>query len=229
MHGLPGRRGGRRLGGPCGLLKSVGGEMDETVKVIEVLKTVTYEAMAILLPGLIVVWPFWPGVKSSFVLDGSGTLGLAVVGFIAGLALQGVSRRFINKVLGRFLLKPDVRVVQLCKAIVDSQLKPAGELPEEFLLDYCLSSIGTNRAMHDKFVALRDSARGLMLSMPVFAVGVLVTPYKNCCGGLEWFAVPLALVAAAAFARRYARYEALPRQIVFSQFLAQEAKKPIGP
>lgn len=61
--------------------------------------------------------------------------------------------------------------------------------PSEATLDVCLTQVGARRAIYDKFIALRDTARGLAFATVIAGVLVIWDDWGPLTSGGWWYAV----------------------------------------
>jgi hypothetical protein len=205
--------------------------MLETLKsLLDAAKATTYELLALLLPGAVVlaVLECTCGVTMPF-----GTVGAIAAAYVFGTVLQAVADFVLKLEKVASWIKIDKDDYKPTKAyalqVIQKRLQAA---PEAATLDICLTQVGARRTIYDKFIALRDTARGLAFATPIAAVLVICDEWPVLWGG--WTACSIAKVAGAvllsivlflAFIQRYARFHPLAHQAVFGQFLAIQLDK----
>lgn len=200
--------------------------MDTLKSFLEALKATTYGALAILLPGAAIVELSLRVVRFDALLMKAGVISYVAVAYVAGAALQGVAaflfaRRPLRSLSNNNKLRQSEDHAQ---RILESRL--GEKLSRERVLDLCLSRVETRREGYDKFVALRDMSRALVL-VSIFAAAAITVRHRHDLLTKQ-YGVPLlaCLVAAAAFVERYRCFAPLGRQIVFAQFIAEGVKPP---
>jgi hypothetical protein len=144
----------------------------ETLKwLLDTAKVFTYELLAVLLPGAVVL----SVLEQEYALLVPGaTLGAINGAYVIGIVVQGVAdfglrRDWIAKRLGNESAWKESAVYALC--VIRRTLE---DMPERAALDICLTHIGAGRVVYDKFVSLRDTARGLALATLVASMSIIV-------------------------------------------------------
>jgi len=131
----------------------------------------TYELLAVLLPGAVVLAVL---VQEYALVVPGATLGAIAGAYVIGIVLQGVAdfglkREWIAKRLGNESAWKESAAYAL--GLIRRTLE---DVPERAALDICLTHVGAGRVVYDKFVALRDTARGLALATLVASVSIIV-------------------------------------------------------
>jgi len=199
----------------------------ETLKgLLDATKAFTYELLAVLLPGAVVL----AALEHEYALVVPGdALGGASAAYVIGIVLQGMAdfglkRAWIAKRLSNESAWKETSdyALRLIRRTLD-------EVPERATLDICLTRVGAGRVVYDKFVALRDTARGLALATLVASVSIIVGDWPAITAGAAGYAfakatgaIALALAVFLAFIQRYARFHPLALQEVYGQFLATQ-------
>lgn len=198
--------------------------MDSIKGLLELAKNYAYELLALVLPGAILV----AAAGDAFDMQPLGnSIGFLVAGYATGVALQGAASAVVHK-LWKSAAQPDIAVEKLVAAELAGDL--GAEAPMSCALDFCLSRLGADRTVYDKFIALRDTARGLAIAAPVSA-GLFIWGHwsflwtgSRLTGLVRLGLVLLAasLVSLATFSR-YRRFAPLAKNAVFGQYLALRA------
>lgn len=189
--------------------------MEQLKSLIESFKLGVYDLLAVLLPGAAVV----EGV--AIALDLGDALakqsGFLVAGaiFVVGLFLQAIAASYRPLVAHPSVEEMRDRV----KKVIDGKLRGL-DLPRSELLNYCLSTIESRRAVHDKFVALRDMTRGLAVAAAVVCVALLFGRPLPLAG--RAYAVVVSAAVVWLLWTRYRTFAPLAELAVYSQFLAAE-------
>lgn len=198
--------------------------MDALKSLLELLKCYAYELVALVLPGAMLVAA--ANDTTGFQPIG-GAVGLVVAAYAIGVAVQGASSLIVHK-FWKNSADPNAEVVALALAEAETDLGRA--VPESALLDFCLSRVGADRNVYDKFTALRDTARALGSSAPVAAA---LATYGHWAG--IWTGSTLAglarissvvigtLLFSFACFSRYQRFSPLAKNAMFGQYLALRA------
>jgi hypothetical protein len=199
----------------------------ETLKgLLDATKAFTYELLAVLLPGAAVLAVI--GHEYALVVP-SETLAATAAAYVIGIVLQGVAdyclkRTWIAKRLGN-----DSAWKEAAAYALNVIRKTLAEVPECAALDICLTRVGAGRVVYDKFIALRDTARGLALATLVASVSIIVGNWTAITAGSVGYAVAkatgaiaVALAVFLALIQRYARFQPLALQAVYGQFLATQ-------
>ncbi len=200
----------------------------EGVKIlIDSVKSTTYELLALVLPGAILLLAALSAVGVT--LPG-GTVVLLGASYAAGMALQGIGdflfKRSPLKKLAEVPAKwkeTQVYALRLINRRLDHPI------PDWAVLDVCLTRVEARRTVYDKFTALRDTARGLAVVTPILAGLLLRIYWSQLTVGSLWLVIAklaamLATTASVfmAFAQRYTRFHPLAQQVVYGQFIALE-------
>lgn len=202
--------------------------MLETLKgLVETAKATTYELLALLLPGAVVLATLEYTCEIAIPFATVGTIGAA---YILGTVLQAVAdftlkRERVSKLLcGNH--SPWQPSADYALRLIQKKLEAA---PREATLDVCLTQVGPRRIIYDKFIALRDTARGLAFATLIAAAFVIVDHWSGIVSGSVGFAIVkvagavlLTLCLFLAFIQRYARFHPLALQAVYGQFLATQ-------
>lgn len=202
--------------------------MLETLKgLLDTAKATTYELLALLLPGgvILAVLGGTCGITIPF-----GTVGAIAAAYVFGTVLQGVADYVLKREKIAGWIKSDKADSQTTAdyalQVIQKQLQA---VPKEATLDICLTQVGARRTIYDKFIALRDTARGLAFATVIVAVlvirdqwSVLSSGSTGCAVAKVGGAVVLAIALFLAFIQRYARFHPLAHQVVYGQFLATQ-------
>lgn len=199
---------------------------------IEAAKANTYELLATVLPGAALVTATARALGLPVPADAIVLLGYA---YAVGLAVQGIGSAIVVFATRRSKRPAGLSPSQ-AQALALVRKEMGDDFPQEALLDVCLTRIGTDRSVYDKFVALRDTSRGLaVVTLPVVA-SVLVQKWATVygAGGLAGVAKVGALLVGGGlvtfgFIERYRRFSPLAAQIVHGQFLAKQFAAKDGP
>jgi hypothetical protein len=211
----------------------------ESIKgIVESLKVTLYEWLGIFLPGLcavesvrVVLLPIKNVVPGSprpdsgaSLFDPTSVVAYLVLAYIAGLAVQGLSALVLEKLIGRFFPSPVSEDRQAARAVANALVK--GDLPEDLLVSFCLSRVDTKRSAYDRFLALRDMTRALVLISAATGIEVLAADTRRVAPNHKvWLALGC-LLATAGFLERFIRYRPLPNQALFGLFLSAELTPP---
>lgn len=212
--------------------------LDSFRTLLDGLKTATYEVLAVLLPGVVLAHL---GLAFFAVPIPDNGVGMLVASYIIGLAVQGlaswmVSIQWLKKRLSAEASPdatprsptPSLTPEAYAAAIVRRKLDDA--VPDGAIFDICLTRIGAGRQVYDKFIALRDAARGLAAASVVAAI--LVAIHKGGAfldSARPTAAVVALLVGMVLFLERYRRFAALGAQVVYGQFIAAQLDAPAPP
>lgn len=197
-------------------------------------KITIYEILAILLPGTTAI-----EVIRRVVLGPDarppGTLVYILVAYIAGITAQGFCAFLVD--LGKPIkqrwrarrrapaqevapadAKPgdDEEVIEVASALARSRLGFA--VPKAALLDFCLTRIDARRTIYERFVAMRDMARGVGFSAVLLFGCALFADWPS--GRHAWAAGIVSVIAVLAMWNRYWTYARITRTVALSQFLA---------
>lgn len=191
-------------------------------KLAEWVKFTTYEFLAVLVPGIIVFAAIRPTFDSIFGAQG-GVIELLISAWVLGLATQGWARLVLGRRECRLIKGAAGEVRAACSAQVPHRLQ--SRLDKADALDaYCLAAVGERRADYEKFLALKDAARGTAVALPSALVIVFVA------GGVHWTfsrmagATLLVLVIAGGMLERWKRFAPLPQLSLYAEFLAAEER-----
>jgi hypothetical protein len=210
--------------------------MLETLKgLIETAKATTYELLALLLPGGVILAVL---ERTHGATIPSGTIGSIAAAYAFGTVLQAIGDFILKrkKIAGWLERdKSDWRLTEAYALGMVAKRLPA--VPKGAMLDICLTQLGARRTIYDKFIALRDTARGLAFATVVTAVLVIVDEWDMLTTGATWCvivkiggAIALGTMLFLAFLQRYARFHPLAHQVVYGQFLATQLDaKDSGP
>ena len=200
---------------------------------IDSLKSTTYEFVAILLPGLLLAGV----VGHVFATPSLPAIGWVLVGYALGTAIQGVGAflfwRF-SWIGGQREPAEWAEAEAVIEPYIQQRLPDAGQdnVSSRMLFDICLTQVGEKRVIYDKFVALRDTSRGLaVVTTPI--VGLLAWHYRlqldhgiGLISCLKWSATAgVMAVLIAAFVHRYRRFNLVSRQAVYGQYLASQMER----
>jgi hypothetical protein len=202
--------------------------MLETLKgLLDTAKATTYELLALLLPGgvILAVLEGTCGITIPF-----GTVGAVAAAYVFGTVLQAVADYILKlgKVASRIkIAKDDYQpTADYALQVIQKRLQA---VPKQATLDICLTQVGARRTIYDKFIALRDTARGLAFATVIAAVLVIHDKWSVLSSGSTSWAVAkiggaivLAIALFLAFIQRYARFHPLAHQAVYGQFLATQ-------
>jgi hypothetical protein len=202
--------------------------MLETLKgLLDAGKAATYELLALLLPGAVVLAALMhtTGFGSPF-----GAIGEIAICYIIGTVLQAFADYLLKrKPIRRWTEseKTDWKVAQAyALRLIQRRLSAA---PSEATLDICLTHVGARRSVYDKFMALRDTARGLAFATLVSAALVIWDEWSQLIAGSTPYAalkvsavIVLVAIIFLAFVQRYARFQPLAQQAVYGQFIATQ-------
>lgn len=202
--------------------------MLETLKgLLDAAKATTYELLALLLPGGVVLSVL---EHSTDVAIPFGTIGPIAAAYIFGTVLQAIADFLLKREWVKKRLHGETSTWKTAHdyalGLIQRKLSAA---PSDVTLDVCLTSIGAHRVVYDKFVALRDTARGLAFATLIAAVLLIVEEWSTLTIGPWWSAtariggaIALASGAFLAFIQRYARFHPLALQAVYGQFIATQ-------
>lgn len=200
--------------------------MLETLKgLLEAAKATTYELLALLLPGAVILATI---ERTCEVEMPFGTIGAIAAAYIFGTALQAIADFVLKRERIAKLIEGDKSTwktsADYALQLIQKKLQAA---PKEATLDVCLTQVGPHRNIYDKFIALRDTARGLAFATVFAATIVIVRKWdvlasgsSNCAFAKVAGAVVLAVILFLAFIQRYARFQPLAHQAVYGQFIA---------
>jgi len=202
--------------------------MLETLRgLLETAKATTYELLALLLPGAIILAAL---ERTCGILIPFDTIGTITTAYIFGMVLQAIADFVLKrKRIAKWIQseKPTWKPsADYALRLIQKKLEAA---PAEATLDVCLTQVGARRSIYDKFIALRDTARGLAFATVVTAALVIVDEWDAITSGSRPYAVAkvaaailFAIVMFLAFIQRYARFYPLANQAVYGQFLATQ-------
>lgn len=202
--------------------------MLETLKsLLETAKATTYELLALLLPGgvIVAVLEETCGMTIPF-----GTIGAIAAAYVFGTVLQAVGDFILKrKRIAGWIERDKSEWQQTADYALQVIQKRLQAVPKGATLDICLTQVGARRVVYDKFIALRDTARGLAFATVITAVLVIEDNWATLSGGTTSSAVSkvcgaivLATVLFLAFLQRYSRFQPLAHQAVYGQFLATQ-------
>lgn len=202
--------------------------MLETLKgLLDSAKATTYELLALLLPGGVVLAVL---EHSTDVAIPFGTIGPIAAAYIFGTVLQAISDFLLKREWVKKRLHGEMPTWKAAHdyalGLIQRKLSAA---PPDVTLDVCLTYIGARRMVYDKFVALRDTARGLAFATLIAAVLLIVEEWSALTIGSWWAAsarigaaIILALGVFLSFIQRYTRFHPLALQAVYGQFIATQ-------
>lgn len=211
--------------------------MEALKELLDSLRSSVYTILSLLLPGSIIVYLAQSLLPERFRLP-PRVAGFLVAAYVAGLAAQGFGGvvpslvKRIMKAIRKYRKKDgqdakpksaDDETEAFVKGIIDKNLGTS--IPASTTFNVTLSSVHDHREVYDRFTALRDMCRGLIVAS-VIALIVLLVRRKEFSSGVFWGAIAVLVAAAAGLNERYIRFSPLPRQIVFGQFIAAQLKKP---
>ncbi len=191
-------------------------------------KTTTYELLAVLLPGAIVLSSAATLIPIPIV---GGTVGELASAYILGTAVQGLASFIFGwEVFKRVLEKqPPNWQAAHDYALKLIRLKLDKDFPEAATLDVCLTKVGERRQVYEKFVALRDMSRGLAVATVPLSAFLIRHNWNalieggSAIGGLKVFGAIIAtIVSILAFVERYGRFNPLAQQAIYGQFIAMQ-------
>jgi hypothetical protein len=205
------------------------------------LKIELYDLLAILLPGLILMFELSVSIlgwKTTILVlrsvSASTFTFLLFSAFAVGQFVQETGDFALKKLNGpRFFKRERDRYwISVDAALVKAKLKTICGSPIESVdvaFDYCLSCIGSQFAKRDVFIALSDFARSLW----VLSILALIPVFSLCRRTPGWWtkaellggaSAALTILALLAW-RRMLRFRALSETPVFNSFLAFSAPK----
>jgi hypothetical protein len=184
---------------------------------LDAFKLTLYEILAVFLPGVILVEA---GRRAHLlVLDSntaSGVIAFLILSYAAGLAAQGIANLVFHRIPKLIGIKqaPASEAKQQARVSIKNLLG-AEVTDDELLVGICLAKIGTERSIYDRFLALRDTARILVLVLPLaWCVVAFGGSFRL---GAKIAALALAM---AGLLDRYFRFDQAACDALFSQFLA---------
>lgn len=200
--------------------------MSATTSLLDGAKATTYEVLAVLLPGAVALFgleragvTFWVG----------GTIQNLGAAYVVGTIVQAIASAVTRIPCVRHHLATDSPIVRSAQdvAVRLIQRRLEQELPVGVDFDVCLSRVESTRHVYDKFIALRDTARGLVVASVLGGSVVIGSRWKDLVGGAP-LAVVGRLVALLAgtlillgvLTSRYSRFASLARQAVYGQCIA---------
>jgi hypothetical protein len=205
--------------------------MDTLKSLIDAAKLTVYELLAVLLPGAVLAEA---GVHGGYVTFGSGTAGavrLLGAAYVLGLATQGLAHLLFRRLPRLFRsdreLEGRENGKQAARRLAE-QLIGHG-VDDDLLFDFCLSRIGKSRTTYDRFLALQDAARALVLVVPI---GLAYALPGGASPGLRH--PPLLVLifglglGVAGLLDRYLRFRQAGDRVVYAEFLAAEVGKTPG-
>lgn len=202
--------------------------MLETLKgLLDSAKATTYELLALLLPGGVVLGALEHATELAIPF---GTIGAIAAAYIFGTVLQAIADFLLKRERIKKRLHGDPPVWttshDYALGLIQRKLSAA---PKDATLDVCLTHVGSRRTVYDKFVALRDTARGLAFATLITAALVIVAEWSTLASGPWWAAtariagsIVLAIGVFLAFIQRYSRFHPLALQAVYGQFIATQ-------
>jgi hypothetical protein len=203
--------------------------MDFISKVFNILKSWFYELLAVLVPGSVImaVWPWSITVQEHIKL--SSTESLVVFAYIAGILSQGIGDLVTRRIDPPRASNKDYKT---CNALREQVARLVGrklsaaqvQVPDTALLGICLTHVEAKREVYDKFLALRDMSRGLMVAAVVVGALTLRERYDVLQAWQLAVIAALCVGSAVAFYNRYRRYQPLAEQALYEIFLAMELK-----
>jgi len=113
---------------------------------------------------------------------------------------------------------------ELALQVARSLLKQ--DLSDDLLISFCLSRVDAKRTAYDRFSALRDMSRALVLVSLVAAVGIVFANGERVATDHKMWLVVGSLAAAVGFFERFIRYRPLANEALFGQFLSNETIAP---
>lgn len=178
-----------------------------------------------LLPGAVLVEIALRLTPIDGVVTRGGVVAFLASAYVAGGALQGVAA-FVFSLRPLRTLSDSGNLRQSeehAQRILEAKL--GEKISRDRVLDLCLSRVQSKREGYDKFIALRDMSRALVLVAIVVAAVVLLQ-HRHQLFTVRYGAVLLGcVVMALSFLERYRRFAPLARQVVFAQFIAGEMKQ----
>lgn len=205
--------------------------MEPLKTLLDSAKATTYELLALLLPGGVVLL----SVTSAFALAVPGdVLGYVAGAYVVGLALQGVGDfLFRRRPLSKVVSDPPSWQPMQRYALGLIKKKLDDHVPEQAALDICLTHVEARRNVYDKFIALRDTVRGLAIATVPATVLFLYARWSTLTAGgaaIAVFRVAGVVVVGGllllAFVERYGRFHPLAPQVVYGQFIATQLAEP---
>jgi hypothetical protein len=173
--------------------------------ITESLKVSLYEVLALLFPGAFVLEALErTNTRFAFLGDASA-LAYAGLAYAVGLALQGLCALLGAGRLEALSSKKSENHARAERAARAKMTSMLGTQPEPPLLDFALSRVGSARAVYDKFVALRDMARGLAFA----ALVALFALYVADAAVVQPWHYAVVVLALAGFTQRYWAYAPL--------------------
>jgi len=202
------------------------------------LKMEAYDLLAVILPGLILIFEVWitirgwaPFALSITQMSGSAFLLLILVSFALGQMIQELGDFSIKKLKGeRFFrqTRDKLWTSTTGEQVRERILADTGHELEnvDVAFDYCLSRVQQTFTKRDLFLASSDLARSqVLLSILAFAPGARIAFAMPTSRSIHW--LMFSLIAAACLAAtllcwaRMNRFRALSESPVFHAYLAQ--------
>jgi hypothetical protein len=183
---------------------------------LESLKGSLYDMLAIFIPGGLLVAAF----RSCFGFPHDAWV-VAAAAWVAGLTAQGVGHLCSDAGERPAMPEAEAKARALASAVARRQINR--EIDDSLLLDFCLSRVEAKRAIYDKFTALKDTARGLLVALPTSAVMLLF--WNGQFKGTGWGLLTAFVTLFAIFGLldRFRQFAPLANRVVFMQFVAAEA------
>jgi len=192
---------------------------------LDAAKATTYELLALLLPGGVVL----AGLEGCCDIDiPFGTMGAIAASHIFGTILQAIADYALKRDRIAKWVEGDKSVWKPSQEYGHRLIQKRLEaVPAAATLDVCLTRVGVRRSIYDKFITLRDTARGLAFASLITSVLVIIDKWPTLAGGSTAYAIVkitaeilLAFSLFLAFVQRYSRFHPLALQAVYGQFIA---------
>lgn len=207
--------------------------MEHLKSLFEALKSSAYSLAAILLPGALLLELVRRIFHLMAVIPWDPPVPYVVLAYVVGFVLQGAaSWVFSWKRLDRILtdeeaLTRKTNVIASAQSLLEKKYE-VGSVPESSVIDIALTRASVHREVYDKFTALRDMARSLVI---VLAVSTLAFLWRAVMAPNGWeraaalaAAVAVAIGACGA-ADRYRRFRVTGDIAIVGALLASELKE----
>ncbi len=211
--------------------------MEALKDLLDSIRSSVYTILSLLLPGSVILYLSQSLLQERFRLP-AHTARFFVAAYVVGLAAQGfggvvssVVERIFSLAREHFSKNPQGTGAKptadeskdFVKGLLDKNL--GDSIPSSATFNVALSSVHEHREVYDRFVALRDMCRGLIIAC-VVALIVLVVRKDEFTSGAFGGGIGVLAAGVLGLVERYRRFSPLPRQIVFGQFIAAQLKKP---
>ena len=211
--------------------------MEALKDLLDSIRSSVYTILSLLLPGSVILYLSQSLLQERFRLP-AHTARFFVAAYVVGLAAQGFGG-VVSSVIGRIVslarehfsknpqgigIKPPADETEgFVKGLLDKNL--GDPIPSSATFNVALSSVHEHREVYDRFVALRDMCRGLIVAC-VVAFIVFVVRRDEFAASAFGGGIAALIAGVVGLVERYKRFSPLPRQIVFGQFIATQLKKP---